>query len=148
MNRKNHAAPEEPLNRPYFIQATELKEDDCFGIMWNPSDRVCSACAAKLHCGIIFSQSLREDTRKMAKEAGGYLDETSFDLFDQSQFVAEVILSPGKYTIDWLFDHLAELSQCPDEDTIAYYIKSMIADHPIKTVNRKFYPKNYDTSSN
>lgn len=139
MKRKVKEAPD--LSLAQILPAMELSEDDCFGRMWNPSDIACTSCAAKLHCGIIFDREVRNKAKRIEEEHGTYLDNTSFDGFDQDDFVASVILNPGVRTVDELFDILTEVSQCPDEETIVMFIKSMMSEHRLKTVGGKFYPK-------
>lgn len=110
----------------------EVNEEDCYTQLWNPEDKLCSICASFEICGILYNARLTKKVAKREKDKGGYLDNMHFDSIDKDELIQWLRIKPR--TTQQLVDKIAKFSECPDPDTIIYWVKSFIIETPeIKT---------------
>ena len=58
-----------------------IKEDDCFGQLWNPMDGNCSMCGDHNLCGIAYANITLKKKRKEAEDLKGpFLDQVNTDV--------------------------------------------------------------------
>ncbi len=115
-----------PVNKKEIM--SQIDSEDCFSREWHPEDKLCSMCADMELCGILFHARQNKRVKQLEKEEGGFLDTTDFEAIDKDSLFGW--LSAKSRTTQQLFDQIKLMSNCPDDDTVKYWMKSFIVSHP------------------
>lgn len=121
---------------PVNVDDFKLDEDDCFGRMWEPTNKDCSICADIEVCGIIYQDRVIKPKKKQYEEEGATpLDLAKFEQVDWINIVKVV----EKYEKDGdpmvlseLIDYVKGIANVSDDSIIELYIKSRVKKHNLE----------------
>ena len=131
---RNDKTHKQDLSKPLNLQEVMDEdidvhgEDSCFGTEFDIEHKKCSICADSEVCGIMFHNIQKRTVKRFERDNVPLLDLTDFDGIDYDTLV--IWLSSKPRTVDALFDKVQEISKCPDDDTVAYFVRSFIKDSP------------------
>lgn len=126
MDRKpKEKAASVDLLKPYTPSV--LKDDECFGNMWDPQHKDCSICADIEVCGLLYQQTtIAAKKRNFEKENGPTLDMTDFSRVDLKKLeavAAQYQKNKDPMTLNELMDAVASLAKTKDIVAVREFLK-------------------------
>jgi len=114
--------------------------DDCFGVEWDPQDTDCSVCHDVEICGILKQKELHGRKKKIEKEKGPFLDQTSFESVPIEKIVQNLIQyaeDDDPATYEELEETIGTSARTKDIVAIREYIKTMLPRHGLRVTEEK-----------
>jgi len=136
------------LLKPYTPSV--LKDDECFGNMWDPQHKDCSICADIEVCGLLYQQTtIAAKKKKFEDENGPTLDLTEFsnvDLKKLEAVAAKYQEEKDPMTLDELMDAVASLAKTKDTVAVREYLKRELPLTNMIIQNNEIHVQNSNNS--
>jgi hypothetical protein len=126
---EGHNLTDEALTKPLTaatVKDLKSKNPDCFGNEWDITTRDCAVCAVHEVCGIVSRDQIRAKVNDATNDAK-FLDETDFSLVKLEDVVEWA--KEGDKTATDLIAYTTEVSKCPDEATVVYWLKQFLVEN-------------------
>lgn len=117
-----------PVNAKEVMQQDlEKNGKSCFTHLWEPANKLCSMCADKEVCGILFHKRLKSRVAKWEETVPTPLDLADFEGISYSGVL--LWLNTKQRSFNELVEYITEKSNCSDEVTVKFWCKSFIKEH-------------------
>jgi hypothetical protein len=119
---------------PWATMQMPVIEDDCFGIEWEATHKVCNKCADFDICMITFHKRQNKRVKKVEKEAGGFMSSTNFDLVNKAAILAWI--DQTSPTVEELLAEVNKTAKCPDPGTLRYWVQNWKMEEPLLSIKK------------
>ena len=116
-----------PVDRKIF--RTEVSnEASCFGKLWDLGTKLCSQCADKDTCGIVYKDTVDKKAKDLEQSVGAkYLDATDFDNVNTDKLMQ--FIQSGVTTLDELVTEIMRLANTSDNVAAQEWLKRWHKEH-------------------
>jgi len=126
------------LTRP--INNLEIKDDDCFGQMWNPKDKNCALCSDLEICGIKYQEVIEDKKTNYEKEYEP-LDMADFSCVNMSKIVDFIkkYQDDDPLTYEEVEEYVMDKAKIRDKTSVGEFLKRNFVKYNITIKDKKLY---------
>lgn len=121
----------QPILPIHYIQ----KENDCFGIEWDPLNNYCRKCKDIDFCGSVYRKfTLQKRIEQITTKEGPFIDETDFNEVNVKLLLE--MIEKG-LNVESLFDYIQTTSNCKSDELVFQWLQLFLNKNNFKSSKGK-----------
>lgn len=133
------------LTKPISLDQLNIPEGDCFGKLFDMTDRICILCADRTNCQNVFARIELEQRRLAESNGKKYLDEmvSINDIPNYFEGLKKLfIANNNKLPYNEVANYISSITNITDATMVRYQIGIMSSEHSEVSFTNKIFTLN------
>ena len=117
-------------SKPVDINLLIPVDGDCFGSLWESTDKECVKCDKYDLCMVVTKSKNKDKAKKIEKKYGSFLDTIDWDSVPWDKLLIEI--GKGGIMLSDVRQLVKDLSKCSDDKTVFHKVQNWMISNNVK----------------